>query len=54
MITTEEEDVILDKFEAIMEKRKLVFSQRHRLRWWAVVAVRFWIQKNKPIKVQFT
>jgi len=54
MITTEEEDEMLDNFEAVIEGRKLCFSQRHRLRWWAVRAVRFWIQEKKPVKVEFT
>jgi hypothetical protein len=53
LITTDEEDEMLDKFEGIMEERKLAFSQRHRLRWWAMVAIRFWIRETKPVKVQF-
>ena len=47
-------DRIMDKYEKKLNGSGLWFSQRHRLRWWAVRAIKFWIQQNKREKVEFT
>lgn len=47
-------EAMMDKFEKNMSKQDLRFSQRHRLRWWAARAFRFWIKQNAPEKVEFT
>jgi hypothetical protein len=52
--TTPEEDKILDVFEGVLNTRSLLFSQRHRLRVWAVRGVQFWFKERSPEVVEFT
>jgi hypothetical protein len=56
--TTAEEkqmlDNMMDNFEESLKGRGFLFSTRHRLRWWAVRAFKFWINQNKLEKVEFT
>ena len=47
-------DNMMDIFEENIKGRDLIFSQRHRLRWWTARGLKSWIKQNAPEKVEFT
>lgn len=47
-------DNMMDKFEDKLRVADFLFSQRHRLRWWAVRGIKFWIKENRGEKIEFT
>lgn len=54
MITSKEGEEILDILEDKMECSNLIFSQRHRLRWWAARGVIAMEKFKAKEKVNFT
>jgi hypothetical protein len=45
---------MMDNVERNIDGRGLIFSQRHRIRWWAAKGLRFWIKQNAPERIEFT
>jgi hypothetical protein len=54
MITSKKGEQILDILEEKMKCSSLIFSQRHRLRWWAARGVIAMEKQEKREVVQFT